>query len=131
MTRVLALGLGVGAGIQGFRQWPPDGPVTMNAAIALFLVGLLAAYFGGRRGRQGSSAVAIATASAEASGNVVNVQLFQPGAHAAEPRSVFTTRVPEPDSVPWLTTPSHAAIEHEMFLDGVDLEDIGLRELND
>lgn len=136
MTRALAFGLGVGAGIQAFRQWPADGPVSMTAAVGVFIVGLLCAYFGGRRGRQSTSstAVAVASASAESSGNVLNVQLFQPGGDAASPHrvsSVLDMRVPEPDRVSWLSTPRHAAIEPEILLDGHDLEELGLQQIDD
>lgn len=130
MTRALALGLGIGAAIQAFRQWPADGPVSLTPAAGVFIVGLLCAYFGGRRGG-GASAVAVASASAEASGNVLNVQLFSPSAAAQREPSVFDVRVPEPESVSWLSSRTQASIEPDMLLDGADLEDLGLREINE
>jgi hypothetical protein len=129
MSGALALGLGVGAGVQAFRQWPPDGPLSTNAVTVLFIAGLLAAYFGGRR-RSGSTAVAVATATASSAAeasNVVNVQLFSPG--AVPERSILDVRVPEPGTVAWLDAPTAAALEPDVVLDGMSLEDLGYAEL--
>lgn len=123
MLRAVAFGLAVGASVQAWRQWPPDGPVTADAAMVVFLFGLLAAYLGGLwggRGRGGARATATATASAEATaaafGNAVNVAVF-----TADPARPTAFRVPD-ESVSWIEGQRRQLEADE--LDGLDLFDL-------
>lgn len=121
MLQVIALALGVGAGIQAFRQWPPDGPVSTDVAVTLFVIGLAIAYLGGRwHGRGGARANATATATAvaksEATGNVVNVAVFTPGGATASGLSVPT------ESTPWLGGPRPTVEVDD--LDGMDVAEL-------
>jgi len=97
------MALALGAGIQAFRQWPPSGPVSVWPAVVIFLAGLLAAFFAGRAFRRpGGNATAVAVASAEASGNILNVQVFAPGQHKGERDFGLVASAPDPARVEWL-----------------------------
>src|SRR5690349_16630038 len=83
MLQGLMFGLGVGAGIQAWRNWPPQANVSADTLAVVFCGGLVVAYFAGRfasRGRASAVATATATATADsvASSNV-NVAFFVPG----------------------------------------------------
>lgn len=122
--RGIAVALALGAGIQAFRQWPPSGPVSAWPAVVVMTVGIVLAYLAGKRGRQGAaSATAVAMASAEASGNVLNVQVFSPNAAVAADPDPTRLRVPDVQTVEWLDHAQPAALEP---LDVLDLEDVGL-----
>lgn len=120
MLRALAFGFGVGAAVQGFRQWPADGPVTMSSAVVVFLLGLVVAYFGGARRRGGgASAVAVAAAAAEANASAVQsvtLVVQQPGNAA-----VGGIRVPD-ETVAWFGG-ERAAITAD-DLDGLDIAEV-------
>lgn len=127
MVRVkgIAIALALGAGIQAFRQWPADGPASMSTAVVVFVLGLIAAYMAGKARRDigGASAVAVAAANAEASGNVLNVQVFSPPTRTDVALDPLRVRVPEVDQVSWLDRPNVASIE---VADVLELEDLGL-----
>jgi len=127
MFKVIAFGLAVGAAVQGFRQWPADGPVSSDAVVVLFLLGLVAAFLGGlwhgRGARGGATAVASAratstsTSSAASVGNSVNVALIVPGG-GAHARGMS---VPG-ESVPWMKATSGPVTLDE--LSGLDSEEV-------
>jgi hypothetical protein len=126
VLRAIAFGLAVGAAIQAFRQWPADGPVTVDAAVAVFLVGLLAAYFGGRA-RRGSAATATATAVSisEANANAqahqsVQVAVVLPGA-GASPHGIAVPGEGEHAPLWWSTPRGHLEVDQ---LDGMDAADL-------
>lgn len=125
--RAVAFGLAVGAGIQAWRQWPADGPVTATAVFVVFVVGLVCAFLGGLWGGRGraASATAVAVASADAtavaSGGAATVNLYV-ASPAAEPVRPVGVQVPS-ESVAWLEGP-RPSIEAD-DLDGFDLLDAG------
>lgn len=119
MGGLLALGIGLGAGFQAMRQYPANGPVAPEVLYVVLLVGMIAAYFGGRyRGRgRGATATATATATAAAAAtNTVNVAVFT----AEKPESAV--RVPA-ESAPWLSDRRQEITAD--VLEGLDLEDMG------
>lgn len=123
MLKALAFGLGVGAGVQAWRNWPSTSLVTADAMAVVFVVGLLSAYFAGRfRGRGNVSATATATAVAEAvATNTVNLAVVVPGGGAGAAASPFS--VPS-DAAPWIasttTTPQLTGDQ----LEGMDLDEL-------
>lgn len=117
MLKALAAGLGIGAGIQAFRAWPPDGPVTMDAAAIVFAVGLIAAYLGGRwHGRGHATAVAVASAEATATAAAVQSVNIVLADRPAPP-----VRVPS-DTAPWLAGERPQITADD--LDGLDVAEI-------
>lgn len=132
MFKAIAFGLSVGAGVQAWRNWPPDGPVTPNAGIVVLLAAVVAAYLAGRwagRGHGGASAVASARAEASAAAvaapvQVVNVVLERDFRDtAARYETAGGVSVPS-DSAPWLVG-ARTAVD-ESLLEGADLRDLGL-----
>lgn len=127
MFKLLAVGIGLGAGLQAWRNYPPDGPVAGDMVALVACVGMLAAYLGGRWHGRGHSATAVAVASAEASAeataaasNRVQVNLFTaaPGG-GARPAGVM---VPADAGAPWIEGPrSELALDD---LDGADLSEL-------
>jgi hypothetical protein len=119
--KVLAFGLGLGAGIQAFRAWPPDAPVGMESAVVCFIVGLIAAYVAGRARRPaGGIAVATAEATATAS-NTVQLAVVVPGQGAGQVGAHGGISVPT-ESAPWLGA-VHSAPSLDQ-LDGADMRDV-------
>lgn len=122
MTRAIAFALALAAGVQAWRNFPADGPVSMDSAVFVSLVGIVCAYLAGRwdaRGRGSATAVAVASAEATAvaaveSSNTVNVAVVMPGAGAGS-----SSRLPE--VLPWQE--SRPALTADQ-LDGMDLSDL-------
>lgn len=122
MVKALAFGLGVGAGIQAWRAFPPSLPVTADAAAVVFIVGLVCAYIGGRS-RRGSGATATATATAIAESTATatqSINLVFPAGHGAG--SVTGVRLPS-EAAPWMV----GAEDHRQ-LDVSELEGMDLTE---
>lgn len=127
MLTGLAFGLGVGAAIQAWRNWPATANVTADSLALVFCLGMIAAYFAGRaRGRGTSSATASATAvagSSSVASNSVNVAVVVPGAgagsHAAH---AFPT-----DTAPWLTGTTRLELDSDS-LEGMDLSEFVERD---
>lgn len=119
MLGLLALGLGIGAGVQAWRGWPPTSPATPESLWLVFAVGLVAAYYAGRR-RRGGTAVATAVASASAS-NSVQVAVIVPGQGAST--SHLGASVPTA-SAPWLESTSTVPELTADSLEGMDLSDV-------
>lgn len=124
MLRAIAFGAACGAGIQAWRAWPADGPVSAAPAAVLFAVAVVCAYLGGRwrsRGRVSATAVAHAVASSSAdavASNTVNVAVVLPGAGTAGAGSGLY----ELEQAPWFGG-QRAAITSD-DLDGMSLEDV-------
>lgn len=96
-------GVCAGAGLQAWRNYPPEGPGSAEGLWVVLLGAVLLAYLAGRgvRARRGPVAVAQAAAFASAkadsaSSSTVNVAFVMPGA-GARPVGVA---VPD-DSMPW------------------------------
>lgn len=102
--KLLAFGLCAGAGFQAWRNIPPDGPGSTDAAFLVLFVATLAAFAAGYRlGRPYRvSATATAVASADASAasqSTVNLAVVMPGAGAGS----APMRVAVPTSaLPWM-----------------------------
>jgi hypothetical protein len=128
MLRFIGFGLATGAGVQAWRNFPPDGPVSARPLALFFIVGVLAAYLGGLwRSRSGSyasaTATAVAVSSAEATAHqTVNVALVVPGAGAGSTTggASFPT-----ESVGWFDGARVQLSEDD--LDGADLSELGER----
>ena len=126
MFKFLALGLGVGAGVQAWRQFPPDGPVTPHAVALVFCVGLLSAFLGGlwfSRGKRGAyasaSASAVSIAEAVASNtNTVNLAVVVPGRGAAAGVALPA------DRLPWMVDAAPVAEISADDLDGLDFSEL-------
>lgn len=125
MLKFLALGLGVGAGVQAWRNFPPDGPVTPDALAFVFGAGLLVAFLGGlwfSRGRgayASASATAVATAEAVASNtNTVNLAVVVPGRGAGAGVSLPA------DRLPWMVDAVPVAEISADDLDGFDFAEL-------
>lgn len=128
MLKFLSLGLGVGAAIQAFRNFPPDGPLTPDMAYLLFGIGLLSAYYGGKWRGRGRYNLATATASAAArsdaaatASNQVNVAVIVPGQGAGS-RGVT---VPS-ESAQWFDGQRAQITSDE--LDGMTASDLGIED---
>lgn len=121
MFKAIAFGLGVGAGIQAWRNFPPDGPVTASSLALVFAVGILCAFFGGlwsSRGRGGAHAMASASAEAVASAvnsNTVQLAVVMPGAGAR----ASGVSLPS-DQAPWMVGASERPQITLDDLDGLD-----------
>lgn len=120
MLKAIAFGLAVGAAVQGFRNFPSDGPATPDAVGVLFVFGLLFAYLAGRARRGTGVAVAVASASAEAVAQAhaqqsVQVAIVVPGggAHSAG------VRVPDESAAPAWMGSTRPMVELDQ-LDGMD-----------
>lgn len=121
MFKALAFGLGVGAAVQAFRNFPPDGPMQADSVAVVFLAGMVAAFFGGIS-RRSVSATAVAAASAEASAsaaatNTVNVAVVIPGRGATS-----GVTVPGEAGVSWQG--ERRAVASVDDLDGADLSEL-------
>lgn len=115
----LAFGIGVGAGIQAWRNWPADGPTSTSMGFVVTVAAVLLAYFGGRRRRP--AAVAVASAHAEAvSTSQVNLAVVVPGAG----HSRIGATAPEPGAVSWMGHERAQVTAND--LDGLDLEELGV-----
>lgn len=100
---LFAGGIGAGAAVQAWRDFPPDGTVSRDMAMVVSVAGIAAAYYAGRWRSRGGSAVAVASAQATAVSeststavNTVNVAVLVP--QAAPARGV---RFPG-DAAPWM-----------------------------
>ena len=103
MVQALWFGLGVGAAVQAWRQWPPDGPVTADGVAVVFVVGLVCAYLAGRTRRGASAtATATATATADASASAQSLQVVQ--VVVPDGRSV-SDRIDSAPAMPWWDSP--------------------------
>lgn len=128
MLRALAFGLAVGAGVQAWRQWPPDGPTAASSGIVVMVAGIVMAYLAGRwhgRGNGGASATAtaIATANAASVGNTVQVYVAAPGGGVQPVTSVVgVASVPSADA-PWMTSEAVAELDVST-LEGMDLAEL-------
>lgn len=122
MFHFLGFGLAVGAGIQAWRNIPPDGPVSSDMAFWVLVVAVVLAYLGGRS-RRGAYASATATASATAEATAA--------AHAQQAVQVFITNgeggarpvgysIPTGEA-PWLATSAERPALTLDQLDGMDL----------
>lgn len=125
MLKAIAFGLATGAGIQAWRAWPAQHPVTGDSLAVVFIVGVICAYLGGRwHGRHGG-AVAVAHAEAHATAsavNSVNVAVVMPGGGAGAVPGGF--RVPTAGAVPWLDSTSTTPQLTADVLEGLDLSDV-------
>lgn len=127
MLKAIAFGLAVGAGVQGFRNWPADGPVTTDTAVWLFIGGLCAAYLGGRA-RRGPTATANASAHAEATAvasNTVNVFTVAAAGPSTVPGGVLIPSEHAPwmgEARPALTLDQVDGMEVSEILDSRDQE---------
>lgn len=125
MLQALAFGLGVGAAIQAWRNFPPDTTVNADTLAWLFVIGLAVAWLSGRwssHGKASAWASAHAEASAtSASTSAVHVQLLNvvPG-QGARPDSL---RVPS-ETVAWLDGDRPAITQDD--LEGCDLSELGI-----
>lgn len=123
MLKALAFGLGAGSAVQAWRNWPATGDNTPWSVVAVFIVGIAAAYLAGRwHGRGGASAVAVASAEATAVASnqtAVNVFTVLPGAGARP----VDFDVPS-ESVSWMGAPRPAITAAD--LDGADLSELFL-----
>ena len=134
MLRAVAFGLAAGAGVQAWRQWPADGPVTSDSGILVMVVGIAAAYLAGLwKGRPHRSAYAAARAEAhaEATANAhqsVNVAVVVPGQGASAGGSQGDGSVMVPlESASWIGGSLRHVEADE--LDGMDFAELGLTEL--
>jgi len=122
VLRAIAFGLATGAGIQAFRNFPADGPVSMRSAALVLVVGVVFAFLGGLwggRGRGPVTAVAVAQAEATATAtNNVQVAVVLPGGR----RAGEGVRVPDPASVTWIEGERRQVEASE--LDGIDLSEL-------
>lgn len=124
MLKAIAFGLACGAGIQAWRAWPPDGPVTADGAAVVLVLGVLCAYLGGRwHGRGTGKATAVAVASAEATATAVQSVNLIIGDTAARAAGI---RVPT-EEVSWFD--GQRVIASADDFDGFDLTE--LRELEE
>lgn len=126
--KFLAFGLGIGAGIQAWRNFPADGPVAPDMAIVISIAGILLAYFGGKSRRPSAVAVAQAHAHAEATAsaqNVVNLAITVPGQGAGNSAGVV---VPDFEAVSWMGGERHQVTADD--LDGLDLADAGFEPVD-
>lgn len=130
MLKLIVVGIAAGLALQAFRNFPPDGPVTPNAAVLMALVGMLAAYGVGRgRKRWGPVAVASASASSESSALAaaradqrLAVQLIvNNGETGARPVGI---QLPDAATAPWLVGASDRPQITADDLDGMDDRDI-------
>jgi len=128
MLRAIAFGLAVGAGVQAWRNFPPDGPVTASSGILVSILGVLFAFLGGlwaSRGRSSATATAVASAEATATANAaqtVNVAVFTTGQGAGAASSApVGVRLPADDAA-WFGE-QRPQLEAGQ-LDGMDLRDL-------
>lgn len=131
MLKLIAFGLCVGAGVQAWRQWPADGPVTVEAGVLVMIVAVAAAFLGGLWwGRVRSSSWASAYAEARATARseskataqqsqTVNLVVVEKaGAGSARDGGVRT-----PDELtPWMGGARREVSADE--LDGMDLSEL-------
>lgn len=124
MLKLLAFGIGAGMAVQALRNWPPDGPLTQNSVAVIALIGLVAAYLGGRWAGRGNgahasaTAVAVAAAQAEASGNTVNLFVAAQSGSGAAPVGMS---YPD-EAAPWIGQHRRELSLDE--LDGADLDEL-------
>ena len=130
MLKALSFGLGLGAGVQAWRNWPATALVSGDALAVVFCVGLVAAYFAGRWSsrHRGASATAVAVSSSESSAAAVssasqhvNVAFVLPGAGAGQ--HAGGVAIPS-ESAPWIGSSSTAPALTSDHLEGFDLADI-------
>lgn len=130
MLKLIVVGLVAGIALQAFRNFPPDGPVTPNAAVLIALLGMLAAYGVGRgRRRFGSVAVASASASSESTALAaaradqrLAVQLIvNNGETGARPVGV---QLPDEKTAPWLMGATDRPQLSADQVDGMDLAEL-------
>ncbi|MGY2704855.1 hypothetical protein [Nocardioides sp. HB32] len=129
--KLIAFGLCVGAGVQAWRNFPADGPVTIGPAVLVMCLAVLAAYLVGRGVRGvGSSATAVAVASASAestsvagASSTVNLAVVIPGQGAAS--APMGVQIPS-ESAPWLG--GSKPVPELADLDGYDLSELGFEE---
>ncbi|MCW2787151.1 MAG: hypothetical protein JWP74_3668 [Marmoricola sp.] len=121
MLKAIAFGLGCGAGVEAWKNFPPDGPVTTRPLALVFIVGLLCAYLGGRwhgRGHVSASATAVAVANASATAQQAVNLVVMTGGGAAPGRGV---QVPS-EAVSWFEGERVQVTEAD--LDGMDLSEL-------
>lgn len=122
--KVLAFGLCAGAGFQAWRNIPPDGPGSTDAAFLVLLVAVLAAFAAGYtlgRPYRGASATATAVAAAEASSaaqSVVNL-VVMPGQGAGD--APMPVCVPT-EALPWMGAQRVQVSADD--LDGLDVAEL-------
>lgn len=128
MLKALAFGLGIGAAIQAFRNVPPDGPLQADALAVLFIVGLAAAYGGGKH-RRGAGSVAVAHAEAHADAtsvatNTVQVAVVVPGGGAGAD-SAGRIRIPSDKELPeWFGSGELRPVVSSDQLEGMDASEL-------
>lgn len=124
--RLLAFGLVVGAGVQAWRNFPPDGPYSANSAVLVMVFGMVAAFLAGYRwGRPSAhaSASAYAAATADATSNAtaantVNLAVVVPGSAGATHQGAS---LHPSEAAPWLA--QGASVVHELGVVEEDAED--------
>lgn len=128
MLKFFAFGAGTGAGIQAWRNFPADGPVTAAPLAVVFALGIVGAFLGGlwlHRGRgHSASAFASAHASAEASSvssanQSIQLAVILPGSGAG---ATAAGRIPS-EAAPWLTGADRLQVTAD-DLDGIDLSEL-------
>lgn len=133
MWSAVAFGLAVGAGVQAWRNFPADGPLTAHAAMIAAVVGTVAAYLGGRamrgRGHVSASASAYAAARAEAQSSStatqqVNVAVVLPG----QPSASSSVGAAHLDALPWVGAARPLQGEVDQLLEGYDLSELAVGE---
>lgn len=121
MIKAVCFGIGAGAGIQLWRQWPPDGPGSARAVIVGSILVAVLAYVAGRLRRGGNAtatAVAVANATSHATAQqTVQIAVVTPG-NGARP---YAMRVPT-EQAPWLGGLHRATTPDE--LDGQDVGEL-------
>jgi hypothetical protein len=125
MFRAITAGLCIGIAVQALRGWPDAYPMNRSGVLVLFVVASSCAYCWGRyggAGRRGSSATAVAVASAEASAvassqQAVNVLIVN-APDGARTEASSRVRVPDPASSLWMGTDRLELSESD--LDGMD-----------
>ena len=126
MLKAIAFGICTGAGIQAWRHWPSDGPVTSSGAYFVLLLAVVSAYLGGRWHGRGAPAFASASAHARATATAqatqsVQVAVVVPGSGAA----AMGSRIPN-ESVEWFGG-SRFELQDDQF-DGMDISELVERE---
>jgi len=127
VTRLIAFGLAAGAGLQAWRNFPPNGPATGDALAVVFALGVVLAYVAGRvrgRGRTVSSATSTAVAAAAATAESTAVQHVSLAVNLAgmpARESAATVAYPS-DAAPWFAG-QRAAITAD-DLDGLDAAEL-------
>lgn len=132
MVKLIGFGLAAGAGVQAWRNFPPDGPVTARSLALAFVVGVVCAYLGGRwHGRHHVSAWASAKATANAAAvagasadahQTVNVAVFAPpaGSQGVQAGGRPAMRFPDEETL-WVGSAQRQISSDE--LDGMDLSE--------